>query len=660
MVAVAVLGVIDRRRGADTSGRDPVVAILLAISLVLGALLASASIADGSPDWWPGLIVGPLAAALGFAAARSLFSRVRARLDDQTASALPLYAEGSALLGRRSLDPVPAAGDPRRGRAGVAADRWSPPGRREVRRAADPAVKKLVLAVIDAMKPAMLERAIATGRAPTLQLLIERGHYVDDCVAAFPSVTPVCAASIATGTGPGEHEIPAMNWWHRGEERYIEYGTSFGASRAFGIRQSLTDTIYNMNLEHLSKHVETVFERLDDADIRTAGTTYLMYRGRYRHEPSVDTALSRLAHTAFGMPTMGPRELFYADMFASRKTPCRSQLGLPGVRDQHSGCVAEYLVENDLFDFLLLSLPDNDTHSHKYGPFAQVDSIAAADRQIARMMEPAGGPEKFLSDHALIVCSDHSQSKVEGEIDLFKAFDGFGVRAAQRSRPEDEIAVCPNSRAAQVYVLDRDKRRSADPARRAHAAGARGRRPRDADGRSPGRRGDRPRRALARRQGAALRPARRPRRRPRGALERRGRPRPARPQDRRRPDPLAHLPGRHEPRLVGAALPDGRRGAGLRPPGLRVPRLGRRAPHRRRLARLAARQRLQRRADLDRHRPGEDGARAVGAARHRPDDRSTTYEAARRPAGRPDPGPGRRGTGSARRSRRPRSPGRRP
>ena len=62
-------------------------------------------------------------------------------------------------------------------------------------------MKKLVLAVIDAMKPAMLERAIATGRAPTLQMLMERGHYVDDCVAAFPSVTPVCAASIATGPG---------------------------------------------------------------------------------------------------------------------------------------------------------------------------------------------------------------------------------------------------------------------------------------------------------------------------------------------------------------------------------------------------------------------------------------------------------------------------
>src|ERR1700712_4815396 len=139
--------------------------------------------------------------------------------------------------------------------------------------------KKLVLAVIDAMKPAMLERAIATGRAPTLQLLVERGQLVEDCVAAFPSVTPVCAASIATGTGPAEHEIPAMNWWHRGEDRYIEYGTSFGASRDFG----------------------TVFERLDARDIRTAGTTYLMYRGRHRHEPAVNTALTRLAHAVFGM-----------------------------------------------------------------------------------------------------------------------------------------------------------------------------------------------------------------------------------------------------------------------------------------------------------------------------------------------------------------------
>jgi hypothetical protein len=321
--------------------------------------------------------------------------------------------------------------------------------------------KKLVLAVIDAMKPAMLQQAVAEGRAPTLGLLMDRGHHTGECVAAFPSVTPVCSASIATGTGPDRHQIPSMNWYHRGEDRYVEYGTSFRASQAFGFKRSLTDTIYRMNGEHLSAETPTMFETLDDADIRTAGTTYLMYRGRHRHEVASDTALTRIASTVFREPVLGPREFFYADIFASRRTPCRSQLGMPGVRDQHAGCVGQYLVEHDLFDFLLLSLPDNDTHSHKRGPDAQVTSLAAADQQIERLMHAAGGPDAFLDDHAVVVCSDHSQSQVDDEIDLFRAFDGFGVlpaSARERKNGPAEIALCPSSRAAGVYVLDRDAR----------------------------------------------------------------------------------------------------------------------------------------------------------------------------------------------------------
>src|SRR6478736_8671625 len=199
-----------------------------------------------------------------------------------------------------------------------------------------------------------------------------------------------------------------------------------------------------MNATHLPAEVPTVFESLDDLGVRTAGTTYLMYRGRYEHQTSKTTALTRLASTVFRRPVMGPKELFYADIFASRETPCRSQLGLPGVRDQHAGCVGAYLVENDLFDFLLLSLPDNDTYSHKNGPNAQVQSLAEADRQIERLMHAAGGPDAFLEDHAVIVCSDHSQSKVEQEIDLFRAFDGFAVQPASRAKArglESEIAI---------------------------------------------------------------------------------------------------------------------------------------------------------------------------------------------------------------------------
>jgi hypothetical protein len=321
-------------------------------------------------------------------------------------------------------------------------------------------VKKLVLVVIDALKPSMLERAIDSGRAPALRRIREEGVYVDDCVASFPSVTPVCAATITTGAGPDRHQIPSMNWYHREEGRYVEYGSSFSASRQFGVIRSLTDTVYRMNAEHLSHDVETVFETLDDADVRTAGTTYLIYRGRHQHEVSNETALARIVtSTLFRRTIDGPQELFYADLYASRKTGCRGQLGMPGIRDQHTGCVGAYLVEHDLFDFMLFSLPDNDAWSHKNGPHAQVTSIAGADRQLERLMHVAGGPEAFLEQYAVIVASDHSQAAVEERIRLDQAFGEFDVASqSAASGIGAEVALSPAQRAAMVYVLDQDRR----------------------------------------------------------------------------------------------------------------------------------------------------------------------------------------------------------
>jgi type I phosphodiesterase/nucleotide pyrophosphatase len=320
--------------------------------------------------------------------------------------------------------------------------------------------RKLVLAVIDSLKPEMLDRAIEEGRAPALAALRERGVYVSDCVSTYPSVTPVASATIATGTGPAEHHIPSMNWYHRGEERYVEYGSSFSATRAFGVVRSLYDTVYNMNMAHLTRARKTVFEHLDDAGLRTACTTWLIYRGRTRHEPSADSRLGRLATAAqFRHAVWASRELFYADMFDSRNTGCTSTLGLPGQRDRHTGCVGAYLVEHDLFDFLLFSLPDNDTYSHRHGPAGQVRSIGEADRALERIMHVAGGVDAFLEDHAVIVMSDHSQTPVEHRLNLAGALQPWRVLAPADPAPaEAELAVCPAARSAMVYVLDESLR----------------------------------------------------------------------------------------------------------------------------------------------------------------------------------------------------------
>jgi predicted AlkP superfamily pyrophosphatase or phosphodiesterase len=326
---------------------------------------------------------------------------------------------------------------------------------------------KLVLCVIDAMAPAMLARAVEQGVAPVLATLMQRGELFDDCVAAFPSVTPVCAGSIVTGARQDRHHIPGMNWYHREEARYVEYGSSFRSAQRFGIARQLTDTVYNMNRAHLAAEPTTIFERLDDAEVRTAGTTYLMYRGRHRHDPQRETTLSRIAaSTLMRHSVLGPKELFYADIFASRRTDCRSTLGMPGVRDRHSGCVGAYLVEHDLFDFMLLSLPDNDWLSHRYGPDAQIRSIAAADLQLARMMQPAGGIDSFLEDHAMIVMADHSQAPITDSVSLQEELTELRVLppgGRARGGEDAQIAVCPSQRAAIVYVLEEEQRDALRP-----------------------------------------------------------------------------------------------------------------------------------------------------------------------------------------------------
>jgi len=323
---------------------------------------------------------------------------------------------------------------------------------------------KLVLAVIDGLHPAALRGALAQGRAPALAAIAERATVDTVAAAAFPSVTPVCAATIATGHRQDAHRIPSMNWFHRGEDRYVEYGSSFSAARAFGIRQQLEDTVYALNATHMAPEVPTVFETLDDAGVRTAGTTYLIYRGRHPHEMAREFPFSSaLARRVFGdRAVLGPKELFYADLFASRETGCRSLFGNPGQRDRHTGCVGAYLVEHDLFDFMLFSLPDNDTHSHHAGPRGQVDSVALADRELLKLMEAGGGPDAFLDEHAVIVAADHAHADVHLPVRLFEAFGTHGVLGAKArsgaASPGATIALCPAQRAAMVYVLDRARR----------------------------------------------------------------------------------------------------------------------------------------------------------------------------------------------------------
>jgi hypothetical protein len=94
-VAIAMVVTLIMRGRLETQAGQ---AALSGVGIGLGAILFAATLDDRHALWWPGLIGGVLVAGLASAAVRDLFNRTRARLDAEAASALPIYAEGVAMV----------------------------------------------------------------------------------------------------------------------------------------------------------------------------------------------------------------------------------------------------------------------------------------------------------------------------------------------------------------------------------------------------------------------------------------------------------------------------------------------------------------------------------------------------------------------------------
>ncbi len=277
--------------------------------------------------------------------------------------------------------------------------------------------EKLVLIVIDGLTPSMLE---ATD-TPALRFLLNQGEY-RHAVSTFPSLTPVCVSSIATGAHGDVHEIPHLVWWHRGERRLVEYGSSFGAVRAAGMTRSLRDTIFDMNQRHLGAQAVTVFEALEDAGYAAASVNFTCYRGRTRHAPVLP-----------GLPAAyGPKRFFYYSLFESDRTgaPIAVRSRERGSIDAYAGAVGRWLVTRDGFDFLVYYLPDYDYASHAFGPESAHEALARADDAVAALMDAAGGWDEFLDRYAVVLCSDHGQTPVE----RIARLEGAGARITASNR----------------------------------------------------------------------------------------------------------------------------------------------------------------------------------------------------------------------------------
>jgi hypothetical protein len=99
MVLGAVLvALVERRLGRERLERGAGALILAAAAVVIGALLFAGSLCRGHYAIWPGIVGGAICAVIGILATRPLLARVRARLDSESAAALPAFAEAGALV----------------------------------------------------------------------------------------------------------------------------------------------------------------------------------------------------------------------------------------------------------------------------------------------------------------------------------------------------------------------------------------------------------------------------------------------------------------------------------------------------------------------------------------------------------------------------------
>ncbi len=288
-----------------------------------------------------------------------------------------------------------------------------------------PATKKLILIVIDGLTPSMLEDTLERGVAPSLGLLFEHGRY-RRAISTFPSLTPVCLSALATGAHPDVHEIPHLVWYHRGEQRLVEYGSSFGAVMAAGAKQSLIDTIYGLNASHLGTGAVTVYEALEDAGLTAGAINITCYRGRHPHRPTVPF-LTRPAH--------GPSRFFFYNLFESDVTgaPLSVRNRPRGTIDAYAAAVGRWLVTRDGFDFLVFYLSDYDYASHAQGPDAAHAALARCDDAVGTLIEAAGGADEFLERYAVILCSDHGQTQVSEVARLQDVFPDEIVTASNRA-----------------------------------------------------------------------------------------------------------------------------------------------------------------------------------------------------------------------------------
>ena len=332
---------------------------------------------------------------------------------------------------------------------------------------------KVLLVVIDAATPRVVGPAIQTGRLPTMQRLVERGSYHDRCTTIFPSITPAATSSIITGEYPASSGIVGASWFEEESGNVAYFGDDFWIIAREGFRSFLDDFLIGLNGDRMA--APTLFEIVERSGLRAACLNYLIFKGIHRHEVKVPTALRFLPGVRRKEVVLGPSIIAIGDFLTThtmRGRPLDDVGGVLhrfGMDDASTSELLFELAEDTFPDFTVAYFADNDYRSHEVGPYEALEVVERVDRGLGRAFEAAGGLDRVLQEMYVVITSDHGHSEIlpdqeRAAISLDQRLREF--KQAVLGRPwtdGDEIMICPNMRAAQVYLrrpTERDVRRA--------------------------------------------------------------------------------------------------------------------------------------------------------------------------------------------------------
>ena len=325
---------------------------------------------------------------------------------------------------------------------------------------------KVLLVVIDAATSRVVSPAIQTGQLPTMQRLVEAGC-LHESVTMFPSITPAATATIITGQYPAKSGIVGASWYDEAAERVAYFGDDFWVVAREGFRPFLRDFLTGLNGDRLK--ALTLFQHVERAGKSALCLNYLVFKGDVEHTVKIPLLMAMLPGVSRTEVIKGPSIFCLGDFVATRTMrgkPLVDKSGVShrfGMDDASTGQLLVEVAEDKAFaDFNVAYFADNDYRSHEIGPYAALKVVAQVDRALAVMFEAAGGMEAMLRDTYVIITSDHGHCEIlddaeRATIYLDRALGEFKQAAlGQPWQDGDQIMICPNMRAAEVYLRNHD------------------------------------------------------------------------------------------------------------------------------------------------------------------------------------------------------------